>query len=312
MHLTRRPTLVEVPAVATDLPIVAELLDASLRRPEPAITDVAALRADNPRRLGGPLVRQLLPGATLAPVDADGVHGEWITVPDGLERPVFLYFSGGAYVRGSLRQARGIASTLASLARGRAFSVAYGLAPERPFPAAIEDGLAAYRHLLSLGIPPRDIVFGGDSCGGSLVVSTMLLARDAGLPLPAGSISISPWADLSMSGPSYRENAGKDLASPAFSASAARLYVGNADPRDPLLSPVFADLAGLPPMLILVGAGEYLYSDSAALAEAAARLGVVVELRAYVGMPHVFPMLNLATGTVALREAATFALGCLR
>lgn len=298
--------VLEFSPVEADLPIVAQLVLATHRRPETPVTDVAKVRDENPRRLGGPLIRRPVPETSTRHIRAGDVSGEWIGVPGGTDRPTILYFHGGAYIRGSLIQGRGIASALAALAHGRTFAVEYGLAPERPFPAPIEDAVGAYRYLLSSGVEPTGIVLAGDSCGGAIVVSAMVAMKAAKLPLPAAAVSISPWADLTMSGESYKINARKDIAEPAFTASAARIYLAGTDPRDPLASPVFADLAGLPPLLVMVGSEELLYSDAASLAAAAHQAGVQVALHVYKGMPHVFPMLNLATGDLGLVDAANF------
>ncbi|GAB2485412.1 alpha/beta hydrolase [Promicromonospora xylanilytica] len=202
---------------------------------------------------------------------------------------VLLYLHGGGYVIGAARTGVPLAAALAARARLRALSLDYRLAPEHPFPAAVDDALAAYRALLDDTDPAR-VVLAGDSAGGGLALATVLAARDAGLPLPAAVATFSGWFDLTLSGPSLT---GKESVDPIFDASDIREYAetylpAGTDARAPLASPVLADLRGLPPLLLQVGTHEVLLDDSTTLAARAAAADVEVTLETYPGSPHVF------------------------
>ena len=204
------------------------------------------------------------------------------------ERKV-LYFHGGGYVSGSADTHRGFASQIAAELRAELTSVNYRLAPESPFPAAVLDGVSAYRTMVESGIDPKEIVIAGDSAGGGLTLATILKARDLGLPLPAGLVVMSPWVDLTSSGESYIALAGVDgLVSHESIEFAKQAYLGGQDPHDPIASPVFSDLNNMPPLLIQVGAKEMLLSDATALAERAGLANVDVTLEVYADMSHVF------------------------
>ena len=200
-----------------------------------------------------------------------------------------LYLHGGGYVVGSARPRASLADGLAGRARLRAISIDYRLAPEAPYPAAVDDGLAAYRGLLDAGVEPDRLVLAGDSAGGGLTMATLLAARSAGLPQPAAAVLFSPWTDLTLSGATIETKLDAD---PLFDRAAlewfARRYLGSADPTDPLISPAFADLAGLPPLLIQVGSHEVLLDDSVRLAARAAEADVEVILEIGAELPHVF------------------------
>jgi acetyl esterase/lipase len=296
----------KISPVASDLALVAELVAAAQQTSAPSTFDVHVLRQQNPERLGGPMIRRPVDGTRTSPAELGGATGEWINVPGGSDQVTILYFHGGAYVRGTLLQGRGIASALAAEVGGRAFAVAYRQAPENPCPAPIEDAVAAYKGLLLSGIEPSSIVMAGDSAGGAIPVAAMVALRDAGIPLPSAGVSISPWADLSLSGESWRINRKNDVIDYGFSAQMAAHYLAGSDPRGPIASPINADLQGLSPLLIIVGAHEALYSDAAALAAAARRRGVQVIHQTYIGMIHVFPMFILRTGDLAIENAARF------
>ncbi|ACU69635.1 alpha/beta hydrolase fold protein-3 domain protein [Catenulispora acidiphila DSM 44928] len=210
--------------------------------------------------------------------------------PAGASGPShLLYLHGGGYVIGSPDTHAGLVGELARRARLRTTSVDYRLAPEHAFPAAVEDGLAAYRELLETGTDARDIVIGGDSAGGGLTLATLLAARDAGLPQPAAAVVFSPWVDLTVSGASAQSKDGIDpiFVEPDLHAY-AELYIGAGDRSQPLASPLFADLTGLPPLLIQVGANELLLDDAVRLAGRAGADDVEVTLEIGSGLPHVF------------------------
>ncbi|MDZ4380424.1 MAG: alpha/beta hydrolase [Parvibaculum sp.] len=214
---------------------------------------------------------------------------EW-NIPSGAETaPVILYFHGGGYVQGSSVSHRHLTSRLALAAKARVLSVDYALAPEAPFPAAVDDALTAYRWLIASGVEPQAIAFGGDSAGGGLAIATLIAARDKGLPMPAAAVAVSPWADLTCETATYTTRAGADpMIDQAGIKNLAAIYLNGADARDPLASPNFGDLAGLPPMLIHVGSDEVLLDDAIALHKHARACGVDAEIEEWDGMIHVW------------------------
>ncbi|MFD7311273.1 alpha/beta hydrolase [Promicromonospora sp. NPDC059942] len=224
-------------------------------------------------------------GTTLGGVPALDIAGPQTDDDAG----VLLYLHGGGYVIGDARTGVPLAAALAARAGLRAVAPDYRLAPEHPFPAAVDDGLAAYRALLAETDPAR-VVVAGDSAGGGLALATVLAARDAGLPLPAAVVTFSGWFDLTLSGASLT---GKESVDPIFDAADIREYAATylsdaADARNPLASPVLADLRGLPPLLLQVGSAEVLLDDSTRLAARAAEADVEVTLEVYPGSAHVF------------------------
>jgi epsilon-lactone hydrolase len=228
-------------------------------------------------------------GVTVTPVDMDGVPGLMLVPEGGADAPVILYFHGGGFRLASARAYRPYGSQLARACRARVLLVDYRLAPENPFPAAIDDAVTAYRWLRAQGQPAARIVIGGDSAGGGITASALVALRDAGDALPAGGVCISPWVDLTNSNESFKTRAEADkLFGPNQAAEATALYLGDGDPKQPLASPVFADLAGLPPLLVHVGDAEVLLDDAAALAAKARAAGVEVTHRVYPEMPHVW------------------------
>ncbi len=213
-------------------------------------------------------------------------------VPSGIAdgpRPVLLYFFGGRYVAGTPRTGAVIAAQLARRLGARAFVPDYRLAPENPFPAAVDDGLAAYHDLLDRGVAPGDISVAGESAGGGLTLATLLAARAVDLPPPSSAAVFSPWVDLTLSGASLDTLAGVD---PLFTRERLRhdadRYAPGATASAPLASPVFADLTGLPPLLVQVGANEILLDDAVRLAARAGAGGVDTTLEIWPGVPHVF------------------------
>ncbi|MBI1885249.1 MAG: alpha/beta hydrolase [Chloroflexi bacterium] len=229
------------------------------------------------------------PDVSREPVDAGGVPGEWVTTPQSQDDRVLFYLHGGAYSTCSVTTHRDLIARLTRAARARALGINYRLAPEHPFPAAIEDATASYRWLLSTGIEPARIALAGDSAGGGLTVATLVALRDAGDPLPAAAACLSPWVDLEVTGESMVSRAEMD---PVVQREPARLaagvYLAGADPRTPLASPIYADLRGLPPMLIQAGDAETLLGDATRLADRARAAGVEVELEVWDGMFHVW------------------------
>jgi acetyl esterase/lipase len=212
-----------------------------------------------------------------------------ITV-DGIDpRHVVLYFHGGVYVLGDAFQAAGLAAQVGRRTRATVISVDYRLAPEHPYPAAVEDALAAYDALLDNGTAPSDIAFAGESAGGGLAVATLVNARDHGLPLPAAAFVMSPYADLTLAGATMDTKSAADvLMSRENLQSRVGDYTAGHDPATGLISPVFADLSGLPPLIIQAGTHEVLLDDAVRLARQAATADVEVTLDITPGVPHVF------------------------
>jgi monoterpene epsilon-lactone hydrolase len=222
-------------------------------------------------------------------VDAGGVPGEWITTPEATAERVILYLHGGGYTIGSVNTHRELISRLSRAAGARAFAINYRLAPEHPFPAAVEDARAAYRWLLENGVEPARIVIAGDSAGGGLTVAALVALRDAGDPLPAAGVCLSPWVDLEGIGESMTAKAEVDpLIERKGLLEMAKAYLGDANARTPLAAPMYADLTGLPPLLIHVGTAETLLDDSIRLAERARCDGVDVALEPWEDMIHVW------------------------
>ena len=226
-----------------------------------------------------------------------------ITV-DGIEpRHVVLYFHGGVYVMGDAALAAGLASQVGRRTQARVISVDYRLAPEHPYPAAVDDALEAYKTLLNNGIAPSDIVLAGESAGGGLAIATLINTRDHGLPMPAAALLMSPYVDLTLAGASLETRREAD---PLLSREAleARIpdYTAGQDPALALISPVFADLSGLPPLVIQAGTHEVLLDDAVRLAQQAAAADVQVTLDITPGVPHVFQAYS------ALLDEATAAL----
>ena len=243
------------------------------------------------------------PDVAVRRVTAPVAPAEWLVPPTARDDVVLLYLHGGGYVIGSPRSHRHLAAALARAARARALVLDYRLAPEHPFPAAVEDAVQAYRWLAEQGMRPARLVIAGDSAGGGLTVATLVALRERGLALPAAGVCISPWVDLTCSAPSYAKNAAADpIVRPALVGEMARAYLAGADPRTPLASPLYADLRGLPPLLIHVGSDEVLLDDAAGLAERARAAGVDATLEVAPRMVHVWhwflPMLPEAQTAV--------------
>ncbi len=228
-------------------------------------------------------------GTQVAAVDAGGVPAEWVTPVGVAGGRVTMYLHGGAYQLGSPATLRHLVALLSAAAQARAFSVDYRLAPEHPFPAAVDDAVAAYRWLLAAGHDPASVAIAGDSAGGGLALATLVALRDSGDPLPAAAVAISPWTDLALTGESLRTRADADvMLKPDGMPQTAALYLAGADPRHPYASPLYAELHGLPPILIHVGDAEVILDDSTRFAARARAAGVNVTLEIWDDMPHVF------------------------
>jgi monoterpene epsilon-lactone hydrolase len=243
------------------------------------------------------------------PTTIGGVNAVDVTIQGIDTADTVLYFHGGVYVIGSAAQTVPLVSDLVRRAQAKAVTVDYRLAPEHPYPAAVDDARAAYEGLLAQGVDAGQIALAGESAGGGLAVATLLALRDAGTPLPSSAFLMSPYADLTLSGETILGNQAID---PILTPVGLRLrvpdYVGGADASDPQISPIFGDLSGLPPLLIQVGSHEILLSDAVRLAGRAAIDEVPVTLEVTPGVPHVFQgfAAMLEEGSAALDRAATF------
>ena len=234
-------------------------------------------------------IARLPKGTVISPLDAPGLSGEWVRVPQSRADRVILYLHGGAFCMGSPTSHRNLVAWMCASAGARALSLAYPLAPEHPFPAALEHTRAAYRYLRSRGVAPQRIAFAGDSAGGNLVLASLVMLRDAGETLPAAAVCISPPTDLTGASESLVSRAHLDpMVKLESVAPLCTAYVGDARPDDPLVSPLAADLRGLPPLLIHVGSHEILFDDSMRFARKAIEAGVDVRLEIGKELWHVW------------------------
>jgi acetyl esterase/lipase len=241
--------------------------------------------------------------------EANGVTAEWTNTPEADPARVIMYLHGGGYTAGSLKSHRHMVAQAGREARSRTIALEYRLAPEHPFPAAVEDAVAGYRFLLSRGFSANHIAIAGDSAGGGLAVALLVSLRDAGAPLPACAWCISPWVDLEGTGRSMTAKAAVDpMVQQPYLVELAAAYLGGADSRSPLAAPLYADLKGLPPMLIQVGSAETLLDDAVRLAGAAGTADVRVRLEVWPDMIHVWQLFyqQVAAGRRALAEAGAF------
>ena len=220
---------------------------------------------------------------------AGGVPAEWISAPGADKDRILVYLHGGGYVIGSVRTHRVLMSRISRASGARVLGLDYRLSPENPFPAPLQDTMAAYKWLLANGADPKKIVIGGDSAGGGLTVSALVSMRYLGEPMAAGGVCISPWTELEPKAESYDTNAAVD---PSVSRERVQglmeHFIGDKDPRAPLASPLFADLNGLPPLLVQVGSIEVVLDDSTRLAQRAEAAGIDVKLEVWDDMPHVW------------------------
>ncbi|MFO7965323.1 MAG: alpha/beta hydrolase [Desulfobacterales bacterium] len=228
-------------------------------------------------------------GVSFAPQAIGGVRGAWITPEAAEKNAAVLYFHGGGYCMGSINTHREMASRIAAASKTRVFIIAYRLAPEDPFPAALKDAETVYRGMLKNGRSPEKMVVAGDSAGGGLAVALLLRLKACKLPLPAAAVCISPWLDLTLSGDSMKKKRHLDhVVRHELISKMARAYLNGEDPSNPLASPLFGNLENLPPMLIQVGTAEVLMDDSVRLAHKATAAGVDVTLETWEDMVHVW------------------------
>ncbi len=282
---------------------VVELLRTSVDDPETATLE--HLRQSD----GRPWEAFVPKDARITAVEAGGVPALWVDVPGSSAERVVVWLHGGGYVLGSALGRRGFAAELSRLADARVLVPDFRLAPEHPFPAAVDDALAVYRWAAER-VGPEHMVIGGESAGGGLAISTVLAARDMGLPLPAGVVPVSPWTDLALTGASYLTNMHLEpVATDGAYARIRDLYLQGHDPRDPLASPLYADLSGLPPFLVMVGGAETLLDDARSFAEAVDRAGGRADLRIEPDMVHYWHLFSaiLPEGQEAVRTISEFA-----
>jgi len=247
---------------------------------------LAELRAEYEELAEG---NRLTGGVNREAVVAGGVSGEWVSGAAPSGGGVVLYLHGGCYGMGSVESHRELMTRIAIAASMRVVGINYRLAPANPFPAAVEDASAAYRWLLEEGIEAHRIVIAGDSAGAGLAIAATIKMRDEGVALPAALVCISPWVDLAVMGESMESKAAEDpIVSRAMLSEWAKLYLGKNDARTPLASPLYAELRGLPPMMIQVGSAEVLLDDAKGLAERASAAGVETRLEVWPEMIHVW------------------------
>lgn len=227
-------------------------------------------------------------GARFSSVDAGGIKSEWVQMPHIIKERAVLWLHGGGYNAGSPKIYRKMAAYVSKAVRAKALVPDYRLAPEHVFPAAVADALKAYGFLLEQGFTEENIVIGGDSAGGGLALSTLLALRQAGAKMPRCAVLFSPWTDLSCSSPTYERLRKLDpVIDKEGLSEAGRWYAGDRDPREPMASPLFADLRGLPPLLVHAGGDETMLDDSRIFVERARAAGVEVSFKIYEGMWHV-------------------------
>ena len=250
----------------------------------------------------------LADGCAVETLELGGVPAEKITHAGALPGKVLLYLHGGGFMIGGIKSYRHLVSRFAVAAGVTAYHLDYRLAPEHPFPAALDDAMAAYRQLLKTGIAPTNVVVGGDSAGGNLATALLLKARQDGVPLPAGLYLLSPWLNMATTGESYDKFGKRDLIVSRDEARRfAAAYLGG-KPDKPLTSPLHADPAGLPPTLIQVGSEEVLLSDSLNFASRAAMAEVDLRLHVWPEMPHVWPLFHpfIRAGLAGIDEAGAW------
>ena len=244
-------------------------------------------------RAGLEIMARLAPlskDAELEKVDAGGVPAAWMITSGVVKDRAILYLHGGGYVEGSITSHQDLAQRISSISKTKALILDYRLAPEHPFPAALEDSMSAYEWLInSKGYNPKKLIIAGDSAGGGLTIATLVKIREQGISLPAAAVCLSPWTDLALTGDSMKLKLHEDpFVSPDGLMFDASLYLGKTDPKNPFASPLYANLKGLPPLCIQVGSAEILLDDATRLAKRAKKAGVEVQLDIWQEMIHVF------------------------
>lgn len=272
------------------------------RMADPATYRDLFVRLERKRRLPP------MPAGTSVEEVREPIAGRWVRCGPGRSKRVILYLHGGAFIMRLEEGHTRMVARVCAAGNVDAFMAWYRLAPEHPFPAAPQDALAAYRHLLGLGYAPSDIVIMGDSAGGNLTLAVLHLIRGAGLPMPAGAAALSPITDFAQISATWRQN---DCRDPMYRVqhyvNPVRHYLQGASPVDPIASPYYGDLRGFPPLLLVLGGLEALLDDSVGMVRKAIEHGVSARLQVWRGMPHVFPLHDtLPEASIALREIAAW------
>jgi len=247
-------------------------------------------RFRNQTEKAGKMFGRLPKDVEIKPLVIGNRYAEWVKIPQTALNKAILYFHGGMYLFGSPQAHRQHVIKFVKGCNMNALVTDYRLAPENPFPAALDDALQAYDYLLSQGYDPTDIVFAGDSAGGGLCLAALLAIKEKGLPLPAAAAALSPWTDLMLTGKSYQTNKKVCFSPDGCAENASRMYAGGQDRRNPLISPLYGNLDGLPPLHISAGGNEILLDDSIQFAEKARAAGVDVTFRTDQGMCHCYPI----------------------
>jgi epsilon-lactone hydrolase len=261
-------------------------------------------RTENAGKMFGRLPEEV----EIEPLFIGDRYAEWVKLPETAKNKAILYFHGGMYLFGSPQAHRPHVIKFVKGCGMDALVFDYRLAPENPFPAALDDALQAYDYLLSQGYDPKNIVFAGDSAGGGLCLATLLALRDKGLPLPAATAALSPWTDLMLTGKSYQTNKKICFSPEGCAENASRMYIGSNSSKNPYISPLYGNLEGLPPLHISAGGNEILLDDSVHFAEKAREAGVDVTLRIDRGMCHCYPVFGdmFSESKAALAEICRF------
>ena len=277
------------------------------RKPfDPSPEGIQRFRASTEK--AGTMFGKLPKEVEIEPLFIGNRYAEWVKIPGTSKNKAILYFHGGMYLFGSPQAHRQHVIKFVKGCGMNALVFDYRLAPENPFPAALEDALQAYDYLLSQVSHPCDIVFAGDSAGGGLCLATLLAIKDKGLPLPAAAAALSPWTDLMLTGESYQTNKKVCLSPDGCAENASRMYAGIHSGRDPYISPLYGNLHGLPPLHISAGGNEILLDDSVHFAGKAREAGVDVTLRIDKGMCHCYPVFGdlFRESKIALAEIGQF------
>jgi len=270
-------------------------------------TSIESLREDV--RKSAAKMAKMPNGIKVGAADFPEFYAEWVAPQSCKEDQAILYFHGSGFVMGTSKDHRALVANFVARCGVKALVFDYSLAPEHPYPAAINDSVNIYMWMLNNGYRPEDIVFAGDSAGGCIALSTLLVLKDKNIPLPSAMVAFSPCTDLTLSGESHISKAKIDPATPQGATKTyTSYYIGDSDPTTPYMSPLFGELEGLPPLMIQVGEDETLLDDSVRFAQKAEKAGVETHLHVWPGMFHCFPLLApmFQEATLAMNEVCHF------